>query len=77
MTFNGSVDFGRNVNNPLDTGYAYSNAVLGVFNAYTETSSRPFGHYRLNTVEWFVQDNWKATRRLTLDYGMRFSRPGC
>ena len=73
VTFNGSVDFGRNVNNPLDTGYAYSNAVLGVFNAYTETSNRPFGHYRLNTVEWFVQDNWKVTRRLTLDYGMRFS----
>src|SRR5262249_52904929 len=23
------------------------------------------------SVEWYVQDNWKATRRLTLDVGMR------
>ena len=24
------------------------------------------------TSEWYVQDNWRVTRRLTLDYGMRF-----
>ncbi|MGH8248070.1 MAG: hypothetical protein ACREUU_16730, partial [Gammaproteobacteria bacterium] len=29
--FNGTFDFGRNVNNPLDTNYAFSNALLGVF----------------------------------------------
>ncbi len=73
VSFNGNFDFGRNVNNPLDTGYAYSNTALGVFNSYTEASSRPFGHFRLNTVEWFAQDNWKATSRLTLDIGVRFS----
>jgi hypothetical protein len=26
----------------------------------------------MSNVEWFVQDNWKVTRRLTLDYGVRF-----
>ncbi|HTM50698.1 MAG TPA: hypothetical protein VL285_18515 [Bryobacteraceae bacterium] len=26
LPFNGAFDFGRNVNNPLDTGYAYSNS---------------------------------------------------
>ncbi len=73
VNFNGSFDFGRNVNNPLDTGYAYSNAMLGTFNSYTEASNRPFLHFRVSNIEWFVQDNWKATRRLTLDYGLRFA----
>lgn len=71
-TYNGGFDFGRNVNNPLDTGYAYSNAILGVFNSYTETSWRPYYHIKMQNIEWFVQDNWKVNRRLTLDYGLRF-----
>jgi len=74
VNFNGSFDFGRNVNNPLDTGYAYSNAVAGVFNSYTEASNRPFLHFRVSNVEWFAQDNWKLTPRLTLDYGLRFAK---
>jgi outer membrane receptor protein involved in Fe transport len=73
VAFNGAIDFGRNVNNPLDTGYAYSNASLGVFNSYTEASNRPFLHFRVSNIEWFAQDNWKITRRLTLDYGVRFA----
>lgn len=73
VVFNGSFDFGRNVNNPLDTGYAYSNAAIGVFNTYSEASNRPFLHFRVSNIEWFIQDNWKVTRRLTLDYGMRFA----
>jgi len=73
VNFNGSFDFGRNVSNPLDTGYAYANAALGVFNSYTEASRRPFLHFRVSNIEWFLQDNWKLTRRLTLDYGMRFA----
>jgi hypothetical protein len=72
VAFNGLFDFGRNVNNPLDSNYAYSNAALGVFNAYTEPSSRPYPSAVARNTEFFVQDNWKLTRRLTLDIGMRF-----
>lgn len=68
----GKFDFGRDVNNPLDTNYGYSNAVLGIFRSYTETTNKPFAEWRLSNVEWFVQDTWKVTRRFTLDYGMRF-----
>src|SRR5262249_13086692 len=42
------------------------------FNSYSESSNRPSTHSRTSNLEWFVQDNWKVTRRLTLDYGMRF-----
>ena len=72
VAFQGSFDFGRNANNPLDTGYAYANAIAGVFNAYTEPTFRPSNIARKGNIEWFAQDNWKATRRLTLDCGIRF-----
>jgi hypothetical protein len=68
---NGSIDFGRNANNPLETNYAFANAALGVFNSYSEASARPKMLARALVSEFFVQDNWKAHRRLTLDYGVR------
>jgi hypothetical protein len=72
VTFNGALDYGRNVNNPLDTGYAYSNAILGVFNQYSEPSARPIPEALVSNIEWFVQDTFKTTSRLTLDVGVRF-----
>jgi hypothetical protein len=71
--FTGNFDFGRNPNNPLDTGYAYSNAVIGVFNAYTEASAHPISKIYSRSFDWFAQDTWKVTRKLTLDYGVRFA----
>lgn len=58
--------------NPIDTGDSFSNAFLNVFNSYTESDARPVGHGRYHQTEWFAQDTWKITRRLTLDYGARF-----
>lgn len=72
VPFNGAIDFGRNVNNSLDTNYAYSNAVLGVFNSYSEISGEAYMKIRSTAPEWFIQDNWRASKRLTLDYGLRF-----
>lgn len=72
--FNGSFDFGRNVNNPFDSNYAYSNALLGDINSYTESDSHPHAHARYTNVEWFLQDNWRMTKRFTLDIGVRFYR---
>ncbi|MCC6293160.1 MAG: carboxypeptidase regulatory-like domain-containing protein [Bryobacterales bacterium] len=70
--FNGSFNFGRNVNNPLESDYAFANAALGVFNQYDEPTGRVFPLTYATNIEWFAQDNWKVTRKLTLDYGMRF-----
>jgi hypothetical protein len=68
----GSVAFANDGTNPLNTGYAYSNAALGVFQTYTEASARVFLTFRQNAFEWFVQDSWRATRRLTIEAGVRF-----
>ncbi|MDW8130258.1 MAG: carboxypeptidase regulatory-like domain-containing protein [Bryobacterales bacterium] len=69
----GNFDFSSDANNPLDSGYAYANALMGVFRSYEESSSRVETNGRAYTLEWFVQDSWRVTRRLTLDIGVRFS----
>jgi len=71
-TFTGRFYFDTDTNNPLDSGYAYSNAVLGNFRYYTESSTRPPLHEFTTSLEWFAQDNWKVNRRLTLDVGLRW-----
>ena len=70
--FNGTFAFDRDATNPLDTGYAYANALLGVVDSYTEADGHPNAHGRYTNIEWYAQDSWKATRRLTLDFGIRF-----
>src|SRR5262249_9973196 len=70
--FNGTLNFDRNVNNPLDSNYAFSNALMGLINSYTEADAHPNAHSRYKNYEWFLQDTWKLTNRLTLDYAVRF-----
>jgi len=72
--FGGNFSFDADQNNPLDTSNAYANAALGVFRTYSEGSNRTTARNRIDLWEWFAQDSWKVNRRLTLDFGMRFSR---
>jgi hypothetical protein len=69
---NGQYNFVNDASNPFDTGFGFSNAAVGVYNQFTQASVYAVGNYRYNNVEWYAQDNWKVTSRLTLDYGMRF-----
>ncbi|HET8550749.1 MAG TPA: carboxypeptidase regulatory-like domain-containing protein, partial [Bryobacteraceae bacterium] len=71
--FAGSFNFGRNSNNPNESNHPYANALLGYFNTYTEVTAR-VDYQPINKVaEWYLQDNWKVSKRLVLDYGMRFT----
>jgi len=70
--YGGNFSFGRDVNNPFDSNYAYSNSLLGNFANYTESQSRPSNEGRKTSAAFFVQDTWKLSRKLTIDYGMRF-----
>jgi hypothetical protein len=71
-SFNSQISFIDDSNNPFDTGFGYANAATGVFNTYTQASKYALPEWRYKNFEWFAQDNWKATSRLTLDYGVRF-----
>lgn len=72
INYLGNYSFGQNNSNPLDSGNGYSNALLGNFSQYAEKT----GHFVYDVyywnIEWFAQDDWKITRRLTLNYGVRF-----
>jgi hypothetical protein len=72
VTYAGVLNFGQDTNNPLDTGFGYSNAALGVFSTYQQQSQYVEGGYIYNNLEWYIQDNWRVSSRLTLDYGIRF-----
>jgi hypothetical protein len=70
---NGIIDFSANSTNPYDTNDAYANALIGSVNNYSESDHRPYADDAFTQVAWFVQDNWRVTRRLTLDIGFRFA----
>ncbi len=71
--FDGTFSFSKDTNNPLDSNWAFANAALGNFDSYSESNARYGANERQSIIEWFVQDTWKLTKRLTLDYGIRFT----
>jgi len=71
-TWMGQFQYGNNANNPLNTNFALSNAVLGVYQQYTETSRYGETHNKQIWSEWYAQDTFQVTPRFTLDYGLRF-----
>jgi hypothetical protein len=72
LSFQGYVNFGNDTNNTLDTGFGYANAATGIFTQYLQASKIIEGSLLYNQWEFYLQDNWKVTNHLTLDYGMRF-----
>lgn len=72
ITSRGAFNFATNANNPLETGHTFANGLLGVFNNVSQANRYVTSPTRNNVAEWFAQDSWKVTRRLTLELGMRF-----
>ena len=55
------------------TNVAIGNVAIGLFDTYAEIGERSFTPYRGHMFEWFLQDSWKATPKLRLEYGIRHS----
>jgi outer membrane receptor protein involved in Fe transport len=52
-------------------GFPYASFLLGgVENGFIGVPSR--SRLGSHAFSWFVQDSWKVTRKLTLDYGLRY-----
>jgi hypothetical protein len=68
----GTYYFGSDLGNPVDTGNPFSNALAGNLYGYGQDNIKQINRARYKQYEWFLQDTWKVTKRLTLDIGMRF-----
>ncbi len=71
-TWLGNYSFSTDANNPFDTGDSYANALLGYYDNYTETNDRLIQRVWFTDLEFYFQDNWRVSKRLTLDLGVRF-----
>jgi hypothetical protein len=69
-TFNGRFT-GRNVNNPGNTGNAIADLLLGYPSSGSLALNTPFDN-SLTYYGGFIQDDWRVTDRLTVNYGVRF-----
>ena len=68
----GAINFQNDTNNPLDSGFGFANAALGIFSSYSQLSRWGEGAYTAKNHEAYIQDNWKLKDNVTLDYGVRF-----
>lgn len=68
VVFNGSFGF-----NGSETGLDFADFLLGTPSSYTQGQANNFYNRNLYLAS-FVQDSWKATQQLTLNYGVRWDR---
>jgi hypothetical protein len=68
VIFNGSFAF-----NGSETGVDFADFLLGVASSYTQGQASSFYNRNLYMAA-FVQDSWKATGQLVVNYGVRWDR---
>ncbi|HEX9606704.1 MAG TPA: TonB-dependent receptor, partial [Gemmatimonadaceae bacterium] len=54
------------------TGIALADALLGLYDRYTESDTAPFADMRYNQVELYAQDRWQMRPNLNLNVGIRY-----
>ena len=64
------------VSNPNTSGNAYADLLLGRANSFSQANFNPVYGEAYKLFEFYAQDTWKVTRRLSFDYGMRFEHFG-
>jgi hypothetical protein len=70
---NGDFSFNDTGGTPNTTGLAVANAILGNFDSYEEYGIKAYTPWVSTAMDLFAQDSWKATSKLTLEYGLRWS----
>jgi hypothetical protein len=70
---NGYLQFVSGSNPLYTSGDSYADEALGIASNYNEATKNRLNDIAYNTIDFFAQDDWKATRRLTINFGLRFS----
>ena len=71
---NGNTQFASWTTN--GSGDAYGDMLIGQSNGYSEQNFNVTPAFRYISAQFYATDSWKASRKLTLDYGLRFSHLG-
>lgn len=58
------------------SGNSYADLLMGRIGDFQQSTANITGHMAENEFDFYAQDSWKATSRLTLNYGARFYHPG-
>lgn len=67
----GQTQGGYNFNGRF-TGSDVADFDLGLANTYHELAVQDRGHWRTSTISLYLTDSWRATKRLTLNLGVRW-----
>jgi Carboxypeptidase regulatory-like domain len=59
--------------NTFSYGNEYADLLTGNLSAYAETNKNRINDIHYGTTEFFVQDSWKVSRKLTVEAGIRFT----
>ena len=68
----GNINFNGNSTMANDTGNGVANLMLGNFSSYTNHSGAVFPYFRFWEFDLYAQDNWKVSKHVTIDFGLRF-----
>ena len=59
--------------NSRTSGHSFADALLGNFRTYSEAAYDPLGLFRFWQAEGFVSDNWRVSRNLSIEAGVRYT----
>jgi len=81
LTFYANPNTAYNETNPLNgpfssTGNAFADLLVGAINNFAQPNQNLKYYNRYKVLEPFIQDDWRVTRRLTLNLGLRVSLYG-
>ena len=65
----GQLNF--STSSPNTTNDQFADSLLGNYNSFSQFSADPIGHFRYNDYGSYIQDSWRVTRRLSLEFGLR------
>jgi hypothetical protein len=75
-TENPSFSFGASNQNSNNSNSGIGNMLMGNYTTVSQSNIFAFGHFHFIQFEGYIQDTWKATPKLTLDYGVRYEYVG-
>jgi hypothetical protein len=71
---NGTYDF--ETYGPTTTGNVWADFLLGRADSYQQANAIPVDNLRFHQYSLYGQDSWKVSKRLTVNYGIRFDHIG-